>query len=169
MQAQYTTGMGLKGGTLVDGWRGRLMKDWTIVTVINAGSGLPLTPIYGAATQGTSITGSIRPDFTGVSLYDAPAGRNLNPAAVTAPRAGQWGNAGRNSITGPRQFTLNASMARTFRVSERVSFDFHMDATNLFNNVTYPSWNTVVTSSQFGLPSTANAMRSLQATMRMRF
>jgi outer membrane receptor protein involved in Fe transport len=169
MQAQYTTGMGIKGGTLVDGWRGRIMKDWTVVTVINAGSGLPLTPIYGAATQGTAITSTIRPDYTGASLYDSPAGRHLNPAAVTAPKAGQWGNAGRNSITGPRQFTLNASMARTFRMSERLSMDFRMDATNLLNNVTYPNWNTVVTSSQFGLPSSANAMRSLQATMRMRF
>ena len=169
IQAQYTTGMGLRGGTLVDGWRGRIMKDWTFVSVIVAGSGLPLTPIYGAATQGTSVTGSIRPDYTGASLYDAPAGRFLNPAAVTAPRVGQWGNAGRNSITGPSQFNINASMARTFRFTERVNADFRMDATNVLNHVVYPNWNTVITSSQFVLPSSANPMRSLQATMRVRF
>src|SRR5262249_3721512 len=43
---QYTSGMGLKGGTLLDGWRGRVIKDWTFVTTINVGSGLPLTPSY---------------------------------------------------------------------------------------------------------------------------
>jgi hypothetical protein len=166
---QYTTGMGLKGGTLLDGWRGRLVKDWTFLSNINVGSGLPLTPIYGAATRGTSITSSIRPDFTGASLYDAPPGLFLNPAAVTAPGPGQWGNAGRNSIEGPGQFTLSASMARTFRLSDRLNADFRIDATNPLNHVTFPSWNVVVASSQFGLPSTANPMRSLQATMRVRF
>ncbi len=166
---QYTTGMGLKGGTLLDGWRGRLIKDWTFLTNINAGSGLPLTPLYGAATRGTSVTTSIRPDFTGAALYDAPAGRALNPAAVAAPQSGQWGNAGRNSIEGPGQFTINASMARTFRLTDRLNADFRIDATNPLNHVTYPNWNVVVNSAQFGLPATANPMRSLQATMRVRF
>src|SRR5262249_43811171 len=74
VQFQYTTGMGLKGGTLLDGWRGRLIKDWTFVSNITAGSGLPLTPTYPAATRGTSFTGSIRPDYTGADLYSPPAG-----------------------------------------------------------------------------------------------
>ena len=46
VQAQYTTGMGLGGGTLLGGWQGGLFKDWTLATQINAGSGLPLTPVY---------------------------------------------------------------------------------------------------------------------------
>jgi len=169
IQIQYTTGMGLKGGTLLDGWRGRLMKDWTFMTNITAGSGLPLTPIYGVATLGTSLTNTIRPDYTAAPLYDAPPGLNLNPAAVTAPQPGYWGNAGRNSIQGPHQFTLNASMARTFRFTDRINTDFRMDATNALNNVTFPNWNVIATSSQFGLPTSANAMRSLQATLRVRF
>jgi hypothetical protein len=166
---QYTSGMGLKGGTLLDGWRGRLIKDWTFVSTITAGSGLPLNPIYNVATNGTSFTGSIRPNYTGASLYDAPAGLSLNPAAVTAPAAGHWGNAGRNSITGPSQFTLNASMARTFRFSDRINADFRLDSTNALNHPTFPSWNVVANSSQFGLPTPANPMRNLQATMRLRF
>jgi trimeric autotransporter adhesin len=168
-QMQYTSGMGLAGGSLVDGWRGRLMKDWTIVSNINAASGLPETPIYLAVVRGTGVTGSIRPDFTGASIYDAPAGLHLNPAAVTAPATGRWGNAGRSSIAGPGQFTLNASMSRTFRFSDRVNLDFRLEATNALNHVTYPSWNVVATSTQFGLPSTANAMRNLQANFRVRF
>jgi hypothetical protein len=60
-------------------------------------------------------------------------------------------------------------MARTFRFSERINADFRMDATNVLNHVVFPNWNTIATSSQFGLPSSANPMRSLQATMRVRF
>jgi hypothetical protein len=169
VQMQFTSGMGLGGGTLLGGWQGGLFKDWTFATQINAGSGLPLTPVYMTAVSGTGITGVIRPDYTGAPLYDAPPGLFLNPAAVTAPAPGRWGNAGRNSITGPGQFTLNSSLARTFRLGDRLSADFRLDSTNTLNHVTFPSWNTLVTSSQFGLPTSANPMRSLQSTLRVRF
>jgi len=32
--------------------------------------------------------------------------------------------------------------------------------------LTFPSWNTTVNSAQFGLANAANAMRSVQATLR---
>ena len=166
---QYTTGMGVAGGTLVSGWRGAAIKDWTFVLTPTASTGTPLTPVYLYAVSGTGITGSIRPDYTGQPLYSSTDGRSLNPGAYTAPVAGQWGNAGRNSITGPAQFALNASMARTFRVTDRWNADLRFDASNVLNHVTYPSWVTTVTSTQFGLPLTANAMRALQVTFRMRF
>jgi hypothetical protein len=167
--AQYTTGMGLHGGTLVNGWKGALFKEWTVGTQITAASGMPLTPVDFAAVAGTGVTGSIRPDYTGAPLYNAPSGFFLNPSAYAVPSPGQWGNAGRNSITGPSQFSLNASLGRIFQMTERLSLDFRVDAANALNNVTFPSWNTTVTSAQFGLPNPANAMRSLQTTVRLRF
>ena len=166
---QYTTGMGVAGGTLVGGWRGAVFKDWTFVLQPTAGTGMPLTPIYSATVSGTGVTGSIRPDYTGAPLYSATGGRNLNPAAYTAPAADEWGNAGRNSITGPAQFGMNGSVARTFRVTDRWNADLRFDASNALNHVTYPSWVTTSTSAQFGLPMSANAMRALQVTLRMRF
>jgi hypothetical protein len=166
---QYTTGMGLRGGSLLSGWRGAVFKEWTASTQINAGTGLPLTPVYLAPVKGTGVTGSIRPDYTGASVYDAPSGLFLNPAAYTAPAPGKWGNAGRNTITGPKQFTMNASMARTFRLSDRYSADLRIDATNALNHPTFPSWITVISSAQFGLQNPANPMRSVQTTFRLRF
>ncbi len=56
-EVQYTTGMGLHGGTLVNGWKGALFKEWTVATQIDAGTGLPLTPVYPAAVRGTGVTG----------------------------------------------------------------------------------------------------------------
>ena len=158
---QYNTGMGRRGGGL--------LKEWTFASQINAGSGLPLTPVYLAAVRGTGVTGSIRPDYTGADLYAATAGLHLNPAAFTAPSAGRWGNAGRNSITGPGQLNLAASMGRTFRVGDKLSLDLRVDASNALNHVTYPNWNTTISSAQFGLPNTANAMRTVQTTVRLRF
>ncbi|HLX46273.1 MAG TPA: hypothetical protein VKR43_22660, partial [Bryobacteraceae bacterium] len=169
VQMQYTSGMGIGGGTLVNGWRGALLKEWTVQSQITAGSGLPLTPVYLTAVSGTGVTGSIRPDYTGAALYAAPPGLSLNPAAYAAPAAGQWGTAGRDSIIGPSQFTLNASLGRTFRASDRLNLDVRIDATNALNHVTFPSWNTTLGSPLFGLPTSANAMRSVQTTLRLRF
>jgi hypothetical protein len=168
-QIQYTTGMGLAGGTLLSGRKGALFKEWTFGSQITAGTGLPLTPIYLTAVKGTGVTGSIRPDYTGAPVYAAPPAHFLNPDAYTLPPSDEWGDVGRNSITGPKQFSLNASLGRVFQMTDRLSLDFRVDATNALNNVTYPNWNTTVSSAQFGLPTTVNAMRSLQTTVRLRF
>ncbi len=166
LQTQYSTGMGLGGGTLLSGWKGALSKGWTLASQVTAGTGLPQTPVYFSPVEGTGITGTIRPDYTGAPLY---AGRLLNPAAYSPPRTGQWGNAGRNSITGPAQFLLNASLGRTFQVTDRSNLDLRIDANNALNRVNFSAWNTTVNSRQFGWPAAANAMRSLQTTLRWRF
>lgn len=169
---QYTTGMGMSGGTLLNGWRGTLFKGWMFTSTISAGTGLPLTPTYLAAVEGTGITNALRPEYSGADVYDAPAGLHLNPAAYALPMPGEWGNAGRDSITGPAQFSLNASAGRTFRLSDRLSGDLRIDSTNTLNHVTFPSWNTTISNvpnPQFGLPASANAMRSLTTGFIVRF
>jgi hypothetical protein len=169
LQLQYTSGEGLGGGTLMTGWRGTLFKGWTVLTTIIAGTGLPETPVYLAAVPGTGFTGTIRPDSTGASIYASPAGVHLNTAAYTAPLPGQWGTAGRNSITGPDQFSLDGSFVRSFRPSSRFYLDLRVDATNLLNHGVFTGWNTTVNSTQFGLPIAANPMRSLETSLRLRF
>lgn len=168
-QLQYTTGMGLGGGTLISGWRGTLLKGWTFLTQISAGSGLPETPIFLAAVPGTGVTGSIRPDVTGASVHDAPSGLFLNPAAYTAPAPGQWGNAGRNSITGPAMFTWNGSIGRAFLLDGRYNLDFRLEANNFLNHVTFTNWNTIINSPLFGLPAAANPMRQMLLNASLRF
>jgi uncharacterized membrane protein YgcG len=164
---QYTTGMGLRGGALANGWKAKFLKEWTLGSMFTVGTGLPLTPVYLSPVRGTGVTGSIRPDYTGAPQFDDRG--ILNPLAYAIPVAGNWGNAGRNSITGPKQFVVNASLGRTFRATERISTDFRLEANNVLNYVTFPSWNTVIGNTQFGLPNSANAMRSVQAIFRMRF
>ena len=169
LQMQYTTGMGLGGGILQSGWKGALFKEWTFSTEITAGSGLPQTPIYLAPVEGTGVTGTIRPDYTGAPLYSAPGGLFLNPSTYTAPLAGEWGDAGRASITGPSEFALNASLGRTFRLGDRFNLDLRIDSTNALNHVNFTAWNTTINGAQFGLPMAANAMRTLQTMLRVRF
>ena len=167
-QFQYTTGVGLTGGTLVDGVWGALLKDWTIGMQLTAGTGLPFTPVSFVAVAGTGFVG-VRPHLTGVPPGPAPPGAYANPAAYTAPLPGTWGNAGRNSIRGPGQFSLDMSVARVFRLRGRLNLEGRVAATNVLNRVTFASINSVVSSPQFGRPTLANPMRRLQTTLRLRF
>jgi len=174
LQGQYTTGQGAGGGTLMTGWRGRLLKEWTMLTQMNIGSGMPETPTYLANVPGTGFTGTIRPSLTGASIYAASNGAtkngtHLSSAAYSAPALGQWGTAGRDSIIGPGQFSLDSSLERTFRPSTKFNLIARIDATNTLNRAVFSGWITTVNSRQFGLPASASPMRSLQTTIRLRF
>jgi hypothetical protein len=168
MQFQYTSGVGVTGGTLVDGFWGGLFKDWTILSQLNAGSGLPLTPVFFAPVAGTGVVG-VRPSVTGASTTPTVPGSYANAAAFTAPASGTWGDAGRNSIRGPSEFSLDASVSRVFRFHGRLSLEWRVAATNVLNRVTFATIDTVITSPQFGFPTLANSMRRLQTTVRFRF
>jgi hypothetical protein len=168
LQAQYTSGQGLEGGTLLGGWRGRALKEWTMAGNLTYGTGLPETPLYPGIVPGTGFSNIIRPDLTGASIYNSGTAAHLNAAAYSEPIGG-WGTAGRDSITGPDQFTFNTQMNRTFRPHGKWYLDVAVSATNTFNHAAFTSWNNVVTSDQFGLPSSTGGMRSLQTTFHLRW
>ena len=166
---EYTTGAGVVGGTLLDGWKGRLLKDWMFTGQLTTGSGPPFTPIFFAPVGGTGIIGATRPSLTSIDPDDAPAGAYANRDAFRPPAPGEWGNAGRNSLTGPAPFSLDAAVVRTFRIGERISLDWRIDAFNVLNRVTYTAVNPLITSPQFGLPTRTNDPRRLRSSFRLRF
>ena len=81
----------------------------------------------------------------------------------------KWGNAGRHSIRGPRQFSLDANLSRSFRLRGSTSIEAKLAATNVLNRVTFSAIGTTIASPQFGRPTIANPMRRLQAALRFRF
>jgi hypothetical protein len=168
-QMQYTTGMGLGGHTMLSGWEGLLYKEWTVAVTVNEASGTPLTPIDPVVVPGTSYSNIIRANFLGGQVHKlAPGGYFLNSAAFANPTTG-FGNAGRDSITGPSQFAMNASMQRGWRLKDRYTVTAQIDATNVLNHVAYTGWNTTVGSPLFGTVAGANGMRAVQITLRARF
>ena len=167
-QVQYTTGVGVGGGALLTGVRGAIIKNWTVTANLDAGSGKPVTPVVQTQIPGTGVLGAMRADRTDASTSDIPDGFYINPTAYTLP-VGHFGNAGRNSERGAKQFNLNMNVTRTFVLTQRFNMDWRMDVTNLLNRVTYSAINTSVGSPQFGLPIAANTMRRIQTSVRLRF
>lgn len=167
---QYSSGMGRSGGTMINGWRGTLLKDWTINGSLTARSGNPFTAIVGgnrSQVSGTAVNSTVRADATGLPIE--AAGMLFNTAAFAAPEAGEWGTAGRNTIPGPTVFFLNGSLGRIFRLGERRSADLQFQAQNVLNHVTITSWGTVVDANNYGLAAGAAQMRQLTISLRFRF
>jgi hypothetical protein len=49
VQFMYSTGMGRSGGSLLNGWTGKLLKDWNVMSNINLRSGNPFTATAGGS------------------------------------------------------------------------------------------------------------------------
>jgi hypothetical protein len=170
LSVQYSTGMGSQGGTLVNGWKGALLKDWTVGSDVILHSGNPFTATVGgnlSQVSGTAVASIVRAQATGLSI-DA-AGAFFNPAAFTEPLAGQWGDAGRNTIPGPTAFYLNGSVGRIIRFGEHRSVDLQIQAQNVLNHVTITSWGTVLGAASYGLATNAASMRRITFNLRFRF
>jgi trimeric autotransporter adhesin len=153
------------------GWSGRMLRNWSLSGSITAETGTPLTArVLGntAELAQTSGVGSGRADATGESVTSGSG--FFNPAAFAVPPAGQFGNAGRNTIPGPDLVAVNMAFGRSFQFGDtRRRLEFRFEANNIFNQVNITNINTVVNASTYGLPSAASTMRTCDVVMRFRF
>lgn len=149
---------------------GRLLKDWQFSGGVTAQTGNPLTArVLGNQTQlaQTGGTGNDRAEATGEPIESGSGFFNLN--AFTVPPEGVYGDAGRNTIPGPGLFTVNLAFARSFQFAERRRIEFRVESNNVLNHVNYTNLYTVVNAVNYGLPSAAGAMRTMDAVVRLRF
>ena len=114
-------------------WRARrglalLTQNWHFSTIYQAQSGMPLTiSVFGDTANSGTVLGEnpIRANVTGEPVFGPgtrTADKWFNPAAFAAPPAFTFGNVGRNSVYGPPLQTLDLALARTFRITEKASF-----------------------------------------------
>jgi hypothetical protein len=151
-------------------WLQKSLKDWQLTGTTQVQSGRPLTAtVLGNASNvgGAGVAGTVRADATGLPI-DAGSGY-FNPAAFAVPVAGFYGTAGRGTIPGPGTFTMNLQLARQIQLAERKSIEFNVSANNLLNHVNLSGYGTVVNSLNYGLVTAAGGMRTVLATVRLRF
>ncbi len=154
----------------LQGMAAKLLKDWTLSGGATATSGTPLTAtVLGnrADAGGTGVVGSSRGQATGLPIGAGTGFFNL--AAFTLPPAGAYGNAGRNTIPGPGRFAVNVSLGRAFTIRERRYLEFRVEANNALNTVSFTRYGATVNASDYGLPTAAGAMRTMNAQLRFRF
>jgi hypothetical protein len=64
---------------------------------------------------------------------------------------------------------MDLSLARVFRAGPRLNLEWRLAATNVLNRVTFGAIDAIVGSPQFGRPTVANPMRTVQTSVQLRF
>jgi len=120
-------------------------------------------------TGGTAAFGTGRAQATGQGIHDGDY-PYFNLLAFTTPLPGTYGNAGRDTITGPIIPTFNLALNRSFRLPEsRKQIQFRLSANNALNHVVITGYGTTVNSATYGLPTAASNTRTVSAQLRFSF
>jgi hypothetical protein len=166
----------LKSGPLshvMDGWQ--WSGDFTIA------SGFYFTPqVLGAAVDiHRGVSGSLRANiFPGarISVSNPTTAEWFNTAAFCAPgpncvnpAGSQYGDAGRDIIEGPGQFTFDMALSKTITIKESRALELRLQATNIFNTPYFSTINTTVNSITFGEVTGVASMRRITMVARFRF
>lgn len=150
-----------------------MFGDWQFQGNWGMTSGAPLTArVLGSFTDvARGSNGSLRADATGlpVSINDPSVAAWFNTAAFTLPPAGQFGNVGRNTIRGPKQFTTNLRMQKTILFQDGRSLNIGAQSQNFLNMPQFSAIDTTVNSPTFGKVTSAGPMRRITITARYNF
>jgi outer membrane receptor protein involved in Fe transport len=152
------------------------------------GSGLYFTPrVAGDRTDiARGVSGSLRANLVpgqSIGVANPSAERWFNTSAFCVPETiassptpvcvnpldSQFGDASRNIIEGPGQFTMNMSISKTIQFRDIRALELRISANNVFNIVEYTSIGTVLNSPTFGQVTSAGTMRRVTLLARYRF
>jgi hypothetical protein len=164
--------VGVHGMLRNGGWKQHALAGWTLNGTISAASGTPQTATVSGNLSnigGNAAFGSSRAEATGESI-DAGNYPYFNLNAFTTPPAGYYGNAGRDTITNPFTFGVNAALNRAFRFGDtRRTLQLRLSANNALNHVSITGFGTTVNASNYGLPTAASATRTVTLLLRFSF
>jgi hypothetical protein len=118
-----------------------LVGNWQFYFISYYGSGVYFSPSFsGSSPSNTGVVGGL-PDVVPHVSTEPPGGRTykewFNPAAFAVPPQGRFGNALPNSIVSQPLVVQHLSLAKKFRITERLTYTLTMAVSNLFNHPTF--------------------------------
>jgi hypothetical protein len=175
-------------------WKERIIGNWNASGILTASAGPPFTVTPTNTNYSLNGDGADRPNVYGNPMVGGPV--PANPTLTAAQQAacptvvhtwtnwfnpcafgnnlvlGQFGNEGRNSLTGPGAWNFDMAIWRTFPITERFHLDLRVEGFNVFN---HPNLSTPASSLSGSTPgrisSTVNTTspRQLQAAIKLSF
>jgi hypothetical protein len=115
----------------------RWSRGWSLSGILRARTGFPIDVLSSENPFGLSFDNQ-RPDLRwGVPIWvddtSAPGGRRLNAHAFAPAATGRQGSLGRNAIRGFGLTQVDLALQRRFRMGERASAAFRIEAYNVAN------------------------------------
>jgi hypothetical protein len=133
----------------------RLLNGWALDAMLRARTGFPITVLQDDQYEGISLANAFRPNLVAgapvwVADSNAPGGRYLNPSAFRTTKSGTQGNLGRNVLTGFGMSQVDLAVRREFRLGERRTLQFRMEAFNGLNQANFADPVRFMNSPMFG-------------------
>ena len=168
-----------KGHALLgdNGWLTHLATGWQTLGIVTLQGGRPFTVAliqeFDNSNTGRSSLGfgaNDRPNVAGNPEISSPSPeRWFNTAAFALPQFGTFGDAGRNTLTGPDYKNVNASLIKDTRIKEAVTLQFRAEFFNLFNRPNFDLPDNFFLSPTFGQVLSAQAPRRIQFGLKLLF
>jgi hypothetical protein len=154
-------------------WKTKTFTGWTLNGMFTANSGTPLTALLGGTqvnSHGTGAVAQLRAEATGLPI-EAAGDPYFNLLAFEKlPPGVAYGDAGVATIPGVFTTSLTAALNRAWRFGDaRQGLQLRLSANNPMNHVQVTSFGTTVSTSSYGLPTGASAVRSVTLTLRYSF
>jgi hypothetical protein len=129
---------------------------------IGGGSGgILVRPNYALDLNGQSVDPNLPADQRSTARY-------FNNAAFVQPIA-SFGDVGRNTMTGANMVNLDATLSRSFRLSERVNLQARGEFFNLMNHPNCSLIGRVVNDPTFGIVQNQLPPRQIQLALKVGF
>lgn len=145
-------------------------SNWEEAGLIGAQTGNWLTPVDGVDISLTN-NGNDHPNVIGNPVLSNKTTHEwFNTAAYAEQATGTYGTAGSYSIQGPKNFTYDTQLSRTFKIlREGQNLVVRFEAFNALNHPVFNNPTVTFTSSSFGQILSANNPRILEGSMKYTF
>jgi hypothetical protein len=167
-----------KGHTLLGGSRAAdlIAGGWHLSGIYSLASGFPFSPQMGYDTSNTGSQGLLRPDQV-LASGNLPRGQRspnlwFNPNAYAIPANYTFGNAGRNTLVGPDYNDWDASLRKTFPITESQNLEFRAEFFNSLNHPSFAQPDSYITDGPGAtgvVTSIAGANREVQLALKYHF
>jgi outer membrane receptor protein involved in Fe transport len=154
------------GSMILGGWQ--LTGIWTLMTGLPLNFGCNCTSIN---TPGNGQSPELVAPFQ--TLYGVNTNYWFNRAAFADPSVlfgkPTFGDVGRNILSGPGLFDLDAALFRDFRITERFTLEFRTDWFSVTNTPQFGNPNTTLGASTFGRVTGAGGARTIDVGAKLMF
>jgi hypothetical protein len=149
----------------------RIEGGWSLSGIATLQSGFPFSPQLGYNPTGNGDSRNparpeLNPSYAG-NRYPKTAAEWFDPTAFTAPYQGTFGNAGRDSLSGPGLKDVDLGLGKDFVVHEGLRAQFRAESFNILNHTNFTTPNAVVysTGPTPSAPTTAAALSPTAGVM----
>ncbi len=167
----YDLPVGLGKRWLSSGLSGKLLGGWQFSGALSIYSGLPVTFTYNA-TSLNAPGNAQRANITGPTAVLGGIGSKnkwFDTANFSIPAAATFGNAGRNTMSGPGYWNLDMSLIKRFLFTERFRSELRFETFNLTNTPHFNNPNSALDSTAFGTVTGSFGERQVQLGFKLYF